>query len=101
MQTVETIARYHSSQRKTDPCTVGSVSRITDLHQDQVEVDLGDTEEEDMAARDSVDETIDRAKCLTQNVQTVETIARYHSSQRKTDPFIVGSVSRITSNTDE
>ena len=83
----------------TDLFIAGNASKITDLHQDQVEVDSGDSEEEEgTAALDSVDGMTDHARCLMQNAQTVETIVRYHSSQKMTDLFIAGNASKITNN---
>ena len=95
--TVEMIVKYHSSQKMTDLFIAENVSKITNQNQDLVEVDL-----EDQAAMaviealDLVDETTDHVKCLTQNAETVETIVKYHSSQKMTDLFIAEIVSKIT-----
>ena len=37
---------------------------------------------------------IEKEKCLTQNVATVEMIVKYHSSQKTTDLFIAENVSK-------
>jgi len=50
---------------------------------------------EDLAVA-MVEETIDQEKCLMQNVATVETIAKYHSNQERTDLFIAMNVSKST-----
>jgi hypothetical protein len=95
--TVETIVKYHFSQKMTDLFIAESASKITNQNQDLVVVDLEDqvamvvTE-----ALDLVEETTDHVKCLTQNAETVETIVKYHSSQKMTDLFIAESVSKIT-----
>jgi len=41
-----------------------------------------------------VEETIDHEKCLMQNAEIVEMIAKYHSNQKKTDLFIVMNASK-------
>ncbi len=41
-------------------------------------------------------EMTDQEKCSKQLVATVETNARYHLSQKITDPFIAENVSKIT-----
>jgi hypothetical protein len=45
---------------------------------------------------DSVIETTDHEKCMTQNVVTVELIVKYHSNQEKTDLFIAENASKAT-----
>jgi ribosome-associated toxin RatA of RatAB toxin-antitoxin module len=95
--TVEMIVKYHFSQKMTDLFIAESASKITNQNQDLVVVDLEDqvamvvTE-----ALDLVEETTDHVKCLTQNAETVETIVKYHSSQKMTDLFIAEIVSKIT-----
>ena len=98
---VETIVKCHSSLKMTDLFIAETVSKIINLNQDLVAVDLA----EDQAALvvvaviealDLVDETTDHVKCLTQNAETVETIVKYHSSLKMTDLFIAETVSRIT-----
>ena len=95
--TVETIVKYHFSQKMTDLFIAESASKITNQNQDLVVVDL-----EDQAAMvvtealDLVEETTDHVKCLTQNAETVETIVKYHFSQKMTDLFIAEIVSKIT-----
>ena len=95
--TVETIVKYHFSQKMTDLFIAESASKITNQNQDLVVVDLEDqvamvvTE-----ALDLVEETTDHVKCLTQNAETVETIVKYHFSQKMTDLFIAEIVSKIT-----
>ena len=41
-----------------------------------------------------VEETIDHEKCLMQNAEIVEMIAKYHSNQKKTDLFIAMNASK-------
>ena len=41
-----------------------------------------------------VEETIDHEKCLMQNAEIVEMIAKYHSNQKKIDLFIVMNASK-------
>jgi len=95
--TAETIVKYHFSQKMTDLFIAESASKITNQNQDLVVVDL-----EDQAAMvvtealDLVEETTDHVKCLTQNAETVETIVKYHFSQKMTDLFIAEIVSKIT-----
>ena len=95
--TVEMIAKSHSSQKKTDLSIVQNASKNINQHQEVV-VDLA----EDRAmvgmteVLDLVEETTDHEKCLTQNVVTVEMIAKSHSSQKKTDLSIVENVSKNT-----
>jgi hypothetical protein len=92
--TVEMNVKYHSNQKKTDLFIAENASKITDLLQDKVEVDL-----EDLAADlevDLVEEMKDHVKCMTQNVVTVGLIPKYHSNQKKTDLFIAENASKIT-----
>ncbi len=93
--TVEKIARSHSNQKKTDLSIVMIVSKIIDLHQKAV-AGLVTVQEVSIEAQDLVEEMTDHAKCLMQNVATVEKIARSHSNQKKTDLSIVMIVSKIT-----
>jgi len=96
--TVEMNVKYHSNQKKTDLFIAENVSKITNQPQDKVAVDLV----EDLAdlvateALDLVEETTDHVKCMTQNVVTVEMIAKCHSNQKKTDLFIAETASKTT-----
>ncbi len=95
---VETIVKFHSSQKKTDLSIVTNVFKITNQHQEVV-VDLADALEvtvEMTQTQDLAEEMTDHEKCLMQNVAIVETIVRFHSSQKKTDLSIVTNVFKIT-----
>jgi len=80
-----------------------AVAMVEDLAVAMVE-DLAAAMVEDLAVAmvkmtevpDLVEETIDQEKCLMQNVLTVETIAKYHSNQERTDLFIATNVSKST-----
>jgi hypothetical protein len=90
--------KYHSNQKKTDLFIAENVSKITNQPQDKVVEDLA----EDLVdlvvteALDLVEETTDHVKCMTQNAVTVEMIAKYHLSQKKTDLFIAETASKTT-----
>jgi predicted GIY-YIG superfamily endonuclease len=96
--TVEMNVKYHSNQKKTDLFIAENVSKTTNQPQDKVGVDLV----EDLVdlvvteALDLVEETTDHVKCMTQNAVTVEMIAKYHLSQKKTDLFIAETASKTT-----
>jgi hypothetical protein len=82
----------------TDLFIAETVSKITNLNQDLVAVDL---EVDPVAlvvteALDLVTETTDHVKCLTQNAETVEMIVKCHSSLKTKDLFIAETVSKIT-----
>jgi hypothetical protein len=87
--TVETIVKYHFSQKMTDLFIAESASKMVVDLEDQVAMVVTE-------ALDLVEETTDHVKCLTQNAETVETIVKYHSSQKMTDLFIAEIVSKIT-----
>jgi hypothetical protein len=107
--TVEINAKYHSSQKKTDLFIVENVSK--NINQNEVvgidleadlEADLevmAETEAPVMAETEApvlVEEMTVHEKCLMQNAEIVEMIAKYHSSQKKTDLFIAMNASKNT-----
>ena len=98
MGIVETIVKCHSSLKMTDLFIAETVSKITNLNQDLVVVDLAENPAALVVteALDLVDETTDHVKCLTQNAEIVETIVKYHSSLKTRDLFIAETVSKIT-----
>ena len=86
-----------------------SASEIISQNQEVVAVDLeadpeamAETEVEDPEVMveteipDLVEEMTDHGKCLMQNAEIVEMIAKYHSNQKRTGLFIVMSASEIT-----
>jgi uncharacterized protein YpbB len=99
--TVEINAKYHSSQKKTDLFIVENVSK--NINQNEVvgidlEADL-EADLEVMAETEApvlVEEMTGHEKCLMQNAEIVEMIAKYHSSQKKTDLFIAMNASKNT-----
>jgi hypothetical protein len=95
---VEMIAKYHSNQKKTDLFIVENVSKIINQNQEGMVVDLAADLEvmAETGALDMVEETTDHEKCLMQNAEIVEMIAKYHSNQKKTDLFIVMNASKNT-----
>ena len=115
--TVETNARYHSSQKITDPFIAENVFKITNhknveaLGLTEVAAVLGLVEV--AAALGLAEMTVvlglmgvlglteitDPEKCTKQLAVTVETNVRYHSSQKITDPFIAENVFKITDKT--
>jgi hypothetical protein len=95
--------KYHSNQKKTDLFIAENASKIINLHQEKVEIDLAvDLAVEDLAdlveieVLDLVIETTDHEKCMMQNVGTVEMIVKCHSNHEKTDLFIAEIVSKTT-----
>jgi hypothetical protein len=92
--TVEKNAKYHSNQEVTNPYIVTNVFQTTshktvealDLVEDLVMVEvLGLVEAQE-----------EKEKCILQLVVTVATNVKYHSNQKRTDPYIVTNVFRIT-----
>ena len=106
--TVETNARYHLSQKITDPFIAENVFKITNhknveaLGLTEVAVVLGLAEMTVVLGLMVVlglVEIIDPEKCTKQLAVTVETNVRYHLSQKITDPFIAENVFKITDKT--
>jgi len=101
--TVKMNAKYHSNQKMTDLFIVENASKIINQNQEVMvdqEVDqevMVETEVLVMVETEvlvMVEETIDHEKCLMQNAEIVEMIAKYHSSQKKTDLFIAMNASK-------
>ena len=102
MQLVETVvsnAKFHSSQDKTNQSTVTNVFQSINQHLEEAQV-VEDLEAEvavevatEVAAEEALTE--DHEKCTKQHVATVATSVKYHSSQRRTDLFIVRNASQI------
>ncbi len=86
VQTVEKSVRYHSDPKRTDQFIAMNAFRITNRH-DAVT---------GMKDLEVLEESIERGKCLMQNVQTVEKSVRYHSDPKRTDQFIAMNAFRIT-----
>ena len=86
-------AKFHSSQKKTDPFTAMNASKITN-HKVAAALDLADVLVlvDEMAALDLADA---QEKCLLQPAGIVETNAKSHSNQKKTDLSIATSVFKI------
>ena len=99
-ETVEMIVKYHSNQNKTDPYIAENASKITNQSHDKV-ADLVEDQVEMIEVLDLVIEMTDHEKCMTQNVETVEMIVKYHLDQRKTDLYIAENASKITDNTNK
>ena len=94
MATVATNVKYHSSQEETSLLIVTNAFRSTN-HKAEA-ADLAEmTEVVTEADSTEVQETTDHEKCTKQHVATVATNVKYHSSQRRTDLFIVRNASQI------
>jgi len=92
--TVATNVKYHSSQEETSLFIVTNAFRSTN-HKAEA-ADLAEmTEVVTEADSTEVQETTDHEKCTKQHVVTVATNVKYHSSQRRTDLFIVRNASQI------
>ena len=61
--TVEMNVKYHSNQKKTDLFIAENASKIIDLHQDKVAVDLVEDLEVDLVRRDDRPREMHDAKC--------------------------------------
>ena len=94
VETVATNVKYHSSQDKTSLFIVTNAFRSTN-HKAEA-ADLAEmTEVVTEADSTEVQETTDHEKCTKQPVATVATSVKYHSSQKRTDLFIVRNASQI------
>ena len=94
MATVATNVKYHSSQEETSLFIVTNAFRSTN-HKAEA-ADLAEAiEVVTEAVTTEVQETTDHEKCTKQHVATVATSVKYHSSQRRTDLFIVRNASQI------
>jgi len=92
--TVATNVKYHSSQEETSLFIVTNAFRSTN-HKAEA-ADLAEmTEVVTEADSTEVQETTDHEKCTKQHVATVATSVKYHSSQKRTDLFIVRNASQI------
>jgi len=93
--TVATNVKYHSSQEETSLFIVTNAFRSTN-HKAEA-ADLAEMTEvvTEAAVTTEVQETTDHEKCTKQHVVTVATNVKYHSSQRRTDLFIVRNASQI------
>jgi len=93
--TVATNVKYHSSQEETSLFIVTNAFRSTN-HKAEA-ADLAEMTEvvTEAAVTTEVQETTDHEKCTKQHVATVATNVKYHSSQRRTDLFIVRNASQI------
>jgi len=92
--TVATNVKYHSSQEETSLFIVTNAFRSTN-HKAEA-ADLAEmTEVVTEADSTEVQETTDHEKCTKQHVVTVATNVKYHSSQKRTDLFIVRNASQI------
>jgi ribonuclease HI len=92
--TVATNVKYRLSQDKTSLFIVTNAFRSTN-HKAEA-ADLAEAIEV-VTEADSTEaqETTDHEKCTKQHVVTVATNVKYHSSQRRTDLFIVRNASQI------
>jgi UDP-N-acetyl-D-mannosaminuronate dehydrogenase len=92
---VATNVKYHSSQEETSLFIVTNAFRSTN-HKAEA-ADLAEMTEvvTEAAVTTEVQETTDHEKCTKQHVVTVATNVKYHSSQRRTDLFIVRNASQI------
>jgi len=101
---VEMIAKYHSNLEKVDLFIAENASKIINQNHEVVVADLEEIEVIDLAVMEEIEildlvgvqEMTDHEKCLMQNAETVEMIAKYHSNLEKTDLFIAENVSKIT-----
>tara|TARA_B100000959_G_scaffold135053_1_gene141905 strand:+ start:422 stop:727 length:306 start_codon:yes stop_codon:yes gene_type:complete len=85
--------KYHSSQEETSLFIVTNAFRSTN-HKAEA-ADLAEmTEVVAEAVTTEVQETTDHEKCTKQHVATVATNVKYHSSQKRTDLFIVRNASK-------
>jgi ribonuclease HI len=92
---VATNVKYHSSQEETSLFIVTNAFRSTN-HKAEA-ADLAEAIEvvTEAAVTTEVQETTDHEKCTKQHVATVATSVKYHSSQKRTDLFIVRNASQI------
>ena len=83
--------KFLSSLHKVNQLDVQIVSTKTNLNEVLVAEMVTEAEdEEDLAViEDSIIETADQEKCIRQNVLTVETNVKYHSSQLARSQSIV------------
>jgi len=101
--TVEMNAKYLSSQKKIDLFIVENASKTTNPNKGEMTIDLV----EDLVMAEMIEvlglaeaqEMSGQEKCLQQPVVTVEMNAKYLSSQKKIDLFIVQTASKNTNST--
>jgi len=95
--TVATNVKYHSSEEETSRFIVTNAFRSTKHKVEAEATDLAEVTEvvTEAAVTTEVQETTDHEKCTKQHVATVATNVKYHSSQKRTDLFIVRTVSKI------
>jgi len=107
VETVESNAKFHSSQDKTSQSTVSNVFQSINQHLEEVQV-AEDLAEEAALAEDLAEEaalaeevalTEDHEKCTRLHVEIVVKIVRFHSSQDKTSQSIAASVFKVIKET--
>jgi len=104
VETVESNAKFHSSQDKTSQSTVTNVFQSINQHLEEVQVaaDLAEEVEamvEEAALEEEAALTEDLEKCTRLHVEIVAKIVRFHSSQNKTSQSIAASVFKVIKET--
>jgi len=99
VEIVVKIAKFHSSQDRTNQSTAMNVFQTINQHLEEAqvvedleaEVDLA--EEEDLA--EEVDLTEDHEKCTKRLVEIVVKIVKFHSSQNKTSQSTAANAFKV------
>ena len=108
VETVESNAKFHLSQNRTNLSTVTNVFQSINQHLEEVQVAEDLAEEVEALAEDLVEEaaleeeaalTEDHEKCTRLHVEIVAKIVRFHSSQNKTNQSIAASVFKVIKET--
>jgi len=104
VETVESNAKFHLSQNRTNLSTVTNVFQSINQHLEEVqvaedlaeEVALAEDLAEEVALAAEADLTEDHEKCTKQHVETVVMNAKFHLSQNRTSLYTARIVSRNT-----
>ena len=97
VETVESNAKFHLSQDRTNQSTVTNVFQSINQHLEEAQV------AEDLEAEVATEEALteDHEKCTKRLVETVATNVKYHSSQNKTNQSTAQNAFRNIEATDE
>ena len=104
VETVESNAKFHLSQNRTNLSTVTNVFQSINQHLEEVQVaeDLAEEVEamvEEAALAEEAALTEDHEKCTRLHVEIAAKTVRFHSSQNKTSQSIAASVFKVIKET--
>jgi len=97
VETVESNAKFHLSQDRTNQSTVTNVFQSINQHLEEVQVaeDLEAEVAAEVVLAEEVDLTEDHEKCTKQLVEIVVKIVKFHSSQNRTSQYTAANAFKV------